>query len=303
MKSTPSAAALLFCLLSSYSFAVASASVSGFFLPDSLDAMTISYRTVDGLIVLPVRINDSIEVNLLLDTGCRNLILFGKKFKNQLDFRGSRPVIFSGLGNGSPVKGELSLGNKVSIGHVIGRQIPIVVVQNSNLFGKLHKIDGVVGYDIFLRFEVELNPRHRTVTFRPADKVTAPPGFTMVPLRIVDARPVIESNVFLWKDSPRKLELMVDTGSSLGLLLKTTNIDQFQGRTEKVLGEGLNGPVSGFSFRSPKLQIHGFEIKDVKTGIVSSQWHDNASIGMEVLQDYVVILNYCKQYAGFRRFT
>ena len=99
----------------------------------------------------------------------------------------------------------------------------------------------------------------------------------------------------------RLLELMIDTGSSLGLLLKTTNISEFKGhRNEKILGIGLNGPVSGYETVSNKLVLTGLEIEAVPTGIVSSEWHNNASIGMDILKDYIVILNYCKAYACFK---
>jgi hypothetical protein len=257
---------------------------------------------VKGLIILPVSINDSIQVNLILDTGCRNLILFGKNFKKLFTITG-KPVEFSGLGTGRPVTGRLSLGNKVSIHQVLGEQIPVVVVSDNNLFEDYHNVHGVIGYDIFLRFEIELNSSERSITFRPAIGGMAPVGYETVPLRIVDARPVIESRVFIGKNRKhgRLLELMIDTGSSLGLLLKTTNMSEFnQHGNYKVLGIGLNGPFSGFQTVSNKLVLAGLEMEGVPTGIVSSEWHDNASIGMEILKDYIVILNYCKSYAYFR---
>src|SRR5687768_1026207 len=102
-----------FCLIVIPFTAFAGTPASGFFLPDSVTEMTLRYRTVKGLIILPVTINDSIEVNLILDTGCRNLILFGKKFKNMFKITTGKPIEFSGLGTGRPVSGRLSLGNKV----------------------------------------------------------------------------------------------------------------------------------------------------------------------------------------------
>lgn len=273
----------------------------GFFLPDSVASMTLTYRTVDGLIVLPVTINDSIEVNLVLDTGCRNLILFGKRFKKLLQINSDRLIEFSGLGNGKPVGGRLSLGNKVSINHVLGHEIPVVIVGENKMFGVQHRVDGVIGYDIFVKFEIELNPSERSITFRPAHKVVAPEGYTVVPLQILDSRPILQSDVYLRKGNPRTLPLMIDTGSTLGLLLKTTNISEFERyRNEEVLGLGLNGHISGFTTVSDKVLLEGMELTGVKTGVVSSNWHDNASIGMGVLKDYVFILNYCKRYACFK---
>jgi hypothetical protein len=302
MKSLRLIFALLFSLLLLSFTALATGPVAGFFLPDSVKEMTLKYRTVRGLIILPVTINDSVEVNLILDTGCRNLILFGKRFKHLFKINSAKPIEFSGLGSGPSVKGTLSIGNKVSIREVLGQQIPVVIVDENNLFGNYHNVHGVIGYDIFVKFEIELNTSTRTITFRPAINAFAPYGYTQIPLRIVDSRPMIKSQIFMDKNTSRSLDLMIDTGSSLGLLLKTTNISEYDHhRSEKVLGIGFNGPVSGYQIISNKLILVGMEMKNVRTGIVSSPWHNNASIGMNVLKDYIVVLNYCKAYACFKR--
>ena len=301
MKSYRVVSGSIFCLLLLHTAAFAYKPAAGFFLPDSVHSMTLRYRTVKGLIVLPVTINDSIQVNLILDTGCRNLILFGKKFRKLLRMNSGKPIEFSGLGSGNPVIGALSLGNTVSINDVLGHQIPVVVVPNSNLFGSYHEVHGVIGYDIFLKFEIELNPAEKIITFRPALKSSIPQGYTQVALQIKDAKPVMRSEVYMTRQLSRTLELMIDTGSSLGLLLKTTNIGEYGHREQKVLGIGFNGPVSGYATVSPKLKVDGLELYSVATGIVSSSWHNNASIGMEVLKDYIIILNYCKSYACFKR--
>lgn len=295
-------AASFFCVLLTYCVAFGSGPRAGFFLPDSVNEVTLTYRTVRGLIILPVTINDSVEVNLILDTGCRNLVLFGKKFGRLLNVSPAKPVEFSGLGDGKPVKGLLSLGNKVSIRQVLGEQIPVVVVRGNNIFSGYSNVDGVIGYDIFVKFEVELNAGTRTIKFRPAARVDVPYGYDRMPLRIVDARPVMQSQVILGKGASKDLELMIDTGSSLGLLLKTTNIGGLiADRREQVLGIGFNGPLSGYQLVSDRLILHGMEIEAVPTGIVSSRWHNNASIGMEVLKDYILVLNYCKLYACLKR--
>ena len=75
---------------------------AGFFLPDSVTELTIKFQAVRNLIVLPVTLNDSITVNLILDTGCRNLLLFGKKFQELLNAQSGRTIQFSGLGEGQP---------------------------------------------------------------------------------------------------------------------------------------------------------------------------------------------------------
>lgn len=267
--------------------------------------MTIHYKSESNLIVLPVVINDSIKVNLILDTGCRNLVLFGKRFEKLLKLNPNRQIQFSGLGSGKPVHGHLSLSNKVSIHHVLGENIPVVVVGNKNVFGNYRDIHGVIGYDIFLKFEIELDPRVHEITFRPANRAVAPVGFDLVSLQIVDSRPVMNAAIVLQeeKNSHRLYELMIDTGSSLGLLLKTTNIDDFKAAVDQtVIGIGFNGPILGFGTTSKRVLLESFDILNLPTGIIRSPWHNYASIGMEVLKDYILVLNYCKAYACFKKY-
>jgi hypothetical protein len=276
------------------------APTSGFYLPDSITQMTLKYRLVRQLIVLPFVINDSIRVNLILDTGCRNLVLFGKQFQKMLQLRTDRQVQFSGLGSGAPVYGNLSLDNKVSLQEVLGEQIPIVVVPDRNVLSTFKDVHGIIGHEIFLKFEIELNPALQTITFRPATTATAPEGFKQVPLKLIDSRPIVESEILLSSRDKKKCQLMIDTGSVLGLLVKTTNISDYENYDSTILGYGLNGPIMGFKIFSTVVRLATFDFAKLQTGVIESPWHNYASIGMQVLKDYVVVLNYCKAYACFK---
>ena len=157
-------------LLLSFSFSSFSLiqAKTGFSLPDSLTEFTLRYTTVDNLIILPVRINDSISVNLILDTGCRNIILFGKRFVSLFDYKNGRSIQFSGMGSGNAVQGMVSLNNTISIGAVFGNTLPIIVVSDKNVLKNYRHVHGIIGYDIFTRFEVQLDPAKQLITFRSA---------------------------------------------------------------------------------------------------------------------------------------
>ena len=288
-------------LFSAY-FAQAVDTKAGFFLPDNVSEVTFKFQTVRNLIVLPVVINDSISVNLILDTGCRNLVLFGKKFHKLFQTEPKKIIQFSGLGEGNPVNGKLSLNNKVSIQTVIGEKIPVVLVPQQNLFSAYTNIHGVIGYDIFIKFEIELNPSQQLITFRPAASATLAPEYEKIPLRIEDSRPLIQSQVFLPNSERQICDLMLDTGSDLGLLMKTSDLKKFPiGKTKKILGRGLNGEVLGIETTAEKLILNTYEITDITAGVIYSAWHNYASVGMDVMKNYTIVLNYCKAYAGFKK--
>lgn len=274
---------------------------SGFYMPDSIHEVTLTYRVINNLIVLPVVINNEIQVNLILDTGCRNLVLFGKRFQKMFQLQPQSRVQFSGLGDGDPVYGKVSLNNSVTIDAVIGNHIPVVVVSDQNLFSSFSQIHGVIGYDIFQKFEVELNPVTKTITFRPALSSLLSNHFTSVPIRIVDSRPIIDCEVVFTKTNSHLCDLMIDTGSSLGLLLKTTSMEKFEYGNLIPLGRGFNGDLYGIRTKTDRLVLKDVSIPSIDTGIIHSPWHNYASLGMKVLKDYALVLNYLKGYAGFRK--
>jgi hypothetical protein len=274
---------------------------AGFFLPDSINEVTLHYRRTNNLILLPVIINGDIHVNLILDTGCRNVVLFGRRFLKEFDIHPDKRVEFSGLGSGASVAGRISLGNKVSIDAVLGERIPVVIVPDPNLFDKYKGVDGIIGYDIFIKFEIELHTNQQLITFRPAQTATLSDDYNLIPIRIEDSRPIVSSSMTLFGKA-EALDIMIDTGSSLGLLLKNNNGYRLSPNLKTIiLGRGLNGPIEGVNVRADGISLHEFLLTKVPVGVVQSAWSGNPSIGMDILSEYSLVLNYCKGYAGLKR--
>lgn len=275
---------------------------AGFSLPDNVQEITFNFESFRNLILLPVTINDTVKVNLILDTGCRNLLLFGKQFEKLFDTQPGQKIQFSGLGDGQPLTGKLSLNNKVSIHALLGEKIPVVIVPHKNLFSGSPNVHGIIGYDIFIKFEIEFDASRRLITFRPAAVAEISSDYTKIPLRVEDCRPLIQSKIFFSQPEGFHCELMLDTGSALGLLLKYAdpkrNSDEYP---EKILGRGLSGNVLGSEKWAEKLLLDTYEIKALVAGVAWSALPGYGSVGMAVMKDYVIVLNYCKSYVGFKK--
>jgi hypothetical protein len=95
---------------------------------------------------------------------------------------------------------------------------------------------------------------------------------------------------------------MLDTGSTLGLLFKTSDLKSFPERNfTKVIGRGLNGDVVGIDTQASKLLLHTFVIEAPAVSVISNASYSYSSVGMDVMKNYTVVLNYCKAYAGFKK--
>jgi hypothetical protein len=132
--------------------------------PDSTNEITVPYRTRNNYYVIPVLINDSLSVNLLLDPHCKSVILFGKRYQKLLERKRKNVERLNTSGTKrTPLK---SLNNKISIGPALGENISIVVLPNSNPFNFFTSVNGVMGYDILSDCEIIINKKEETMTIR-----------------------------------------------------------------------------------------------------------------------------------------
>jgi hypothetical protein len=94
---------------------------------------------------------------------------------------------------------------------------------------------------------------------------------------------------------------MIDTGSELSLLLNTTNNTLIGSSNCKVLGKGMNGTIEGVKTFTQTLSLAGINFYNQPTGIIFSPYHNYGSIGMGILKEYALIINYAGAYACLKK--
>jgi hypothetical protein len=272
----------------------------GFALPDSLCEYSLTYYTVDNLIVLPFVINGNIPANLILDTGCQSIILFGKQYEKMFDIVPDFSVTFSGIGTGEPAIGRVTLDHTVTLGPVKREKVPIVIVPGKKIFHRHLQVDGLIGYDLFTRFEIEIHPVRQQIIFRSAADRNLPPEYHHIPLRVDHHRPTIEAT-FKLPGQEETIDMLVDTGSSLAVLLTTSDKKRMPPKAaRKILGMGLNGFIMGSNSVAQFLHLAEYTATNVPVATTYSPFHNYASVGMGFLKNYSVIINYVRGYIGLR---
>jgi hypothetical protein len=130
---------------------------------DSLNEITVAYRMRNNYYIIPVMINDTISVNLLLDPHCKAVILFGKRYKKLLEVKRKNHIKIAGKHGGAALQ---SLHNKISVGPAMGENLPIVILSNKNPFNFFTSVNGVMGYDLLADCEIIVDKKTETMIIR-----------------------------------------------------------------------------------------------------------------------------------------
>ncbi len=278
-------------------------------------SLTIPFRFINNLIIIPIRINNSDSMRFVFDTGVRSTILSELTIGDSVELNFARKTKLNGLGKGEPLEALQSVGNKFELYDIVGSNQGLYVLME-NVFELSQKlglrVHGLIGYDIFKDFAVEINySKHRLTfydpkTYKPKKQRRA----VTFPLEIIEQKPYIWTNVTMTNDSIVPVKLLLDSGGSMAIWLATNTNNQIK-LPEKVkemyLGEGLNGAITGKIGRIKNLHIGRYILKNPITsfpdsnsvGTVVMQDQRNGSIGAEVLRRFNVIFDYQNRLVTF----
>ena len=287
---------LLF-LLTLLVYSIDGLAATGFSFSMGQHRALIHYKIYHNLIILPVRLNNNLDVNLILDTGSHSIALFGEKFKSLSESASIRNIAFRGRGSDVAVSASLLLMDAVDFGAVHGEGLGVVIVSSHRLMPESSTIDGLIGYDLFNYFVVEINYRDKTIQL--FDKLV--PGYTdnfeRIPMEIYRGRPHIVSQLGLKNNETKAIRLLVDTGSSLSLAFFSNNKKGYPAlRNDSVACIALSGYVFGVPVGVKLLSMGQLKIRHpaahfVWIGKSSETLTESASLGGGFLRKYVVIID------------
>jgi hypothetical protein len=259
----------------------------------------IKFELYKNLIVIPAKLNDTVSVKLVLDTGTRSMLLYGKRFSAIHNLSAGRRLKVAGWGSPNGVDAQVSYPNTVNIGRIRGESLAVAVVSTRNLFEDKRDIDGIIGYELFVKFVVEIDYKRRTIYLYNKMPFGHAEGFTSLPLEINKAMPQVNSSIVLPDKTTVNMRLLVDTGSSLGLTLFSKNkFNIYSSEVQKTIGIGLNGVIRGFDLYLKHFFLGDLKVRSVPSHVVNIEEHPDekftycGSIGAEFLKKHIVIFDY-----------
>lgn len=280
---------------------------NGFEIKNNRKKVTIPFKFVNNLIVVPVNVNGT-NLNFLLDTGVSETLLFSLDETEQVKFENIEKIRFTGLGNKEPFEGLKSSNNSLKMDDYVdtNHTLYIVLDQDINISSQVgFPINGILGYHFFKNYPIEIKyKKNKIIVYdtiaRVAKKIKK--AYKKIPISIEENKPYIQSKVFL-SDYELNAKLLVDTGNSDALWLfqeKMGTIPIPENNFVDFLGKGFSGNINGKRARLTSFAIDEFIFKkplisfpdSLATTGISMVKNRVGSVGSEIMKRFNVIYDY-----------
>ncbi len=286
----------------------------GFTLPPGEKKVTIEFELFNNLVVVPVTINKFLVVKFIVDTGSEATILTEKAFGDLVGLSYVRTLNITGPGIVDSVEAFVATNVSLNLpGGILGRKMSMLVLKEDYLRLRENlgdEIYGIVGYDLFQRFVVEINYDTRKLVLHDP-KYYKPRKRAYTELIMDDTKPFVEG--FIKQGGTSNLvKLMVDTGASHPLLLDVHNTDDLHMPSETLeahLGQGIGGEIPGFVGRVGRYSMGNFKFDDVLVSIPEPGVYSEAikrgsrhgTLGGEMLRRFNPIFDYSRKKLFLRK--
>lgn len=278
-----------------------------FILKDKAKSHRLPFKLINNLVVFPVEIN-GVELSFLLDTGVSKPILFNTlQGIDTLEVKNTETIFLRGLGGGQPIEAIKSRNNVFRIGNALNINQTLYVIFDSslNFAPRLGvPIHGIIGYDLFKDFVVELNYSNKVMKLHDPEhyKPKSLEKYEAFDIEFYNSKPYLEAEI-LQQGKKVPIKLLIDSGGSDALWLFEDDSKQItvpELYFDDFLGNGLSGSIHGKRAKVEKLYLKDFVFNDVNVAYPDStaifyarKFKDrNGSISGELLKRFNVIFNY-----------
>lgn len=280
-------------------------------------AETITYKEISdveipitwsdqGHILLPVSVNGTTDLLFGLDTGAPLTVIFGHEGTEAVPLLLGHDFAVGGNGTGNPSEGKIVESIEIAIGPVTidglngvwidWRNVPFFPSE-SHVY-----LDGIIGYDLFSRFLVEIDTTNEFLRFHQSWKTISSFSGKPIPIRIKNRKPYGNVEVIIDEEIPTPIirEAHIDTGSIDQLELITPSVPTaiFPELPIDLIpssGMGFRGKVEAEIGRVDRLTFGHHSFKGILIEFANEHGgaaEGEAQLGMGILSRFNLIFDY-----------
>ena len=267
----------------------------------SVAARKIPFEVERNKIILPMRVNNSRILRVILDTGMpsQGAMLFKPDLADELHLTNAARYEVRGAGQGETsyvVRGE---GMTLSFGDIDFPDQPLMILQSDTM--SAFPSDGVVGNVLFGSSVVKIDYDQMVITLLDKVDIDDEPGWIEVNMRFNQHNiPFVNGIVSVRGGDRTEVNLYIDSASSEALELLVKPDQKFslpEQLEDRYLGRGLSGDIYGQFGVVKSFTIGSFTIQDVpcafpKAEVRSRQEGADGIICNRLLQRFHVIFDF-----------
>ena len=263
----------------------------------------LSFRLEHDLIIIPVVVDDTEEMNFILDTGTDSPVILNRKYIKHLELPLGKHMSFQGAGERAEARGQVINGMSLQIADAYAAHIGGVVLEKnplSNLRVGGIKVHGVLGASLFSNFAVEIDYQQQVLRLHQNQQFTEEASFSVHEMQVSRSRPILKSELQC-NSQQYEVNLMIDTGSSNALLIYDHTMFGYDHLPSENIGKGYCGNVRAAKAQVEKLTLVEQQLTNVKAifpAVNSYRAEENeitdreGTIGNALLKHFCVVFDY-----------
>jgi len=263
------------------------------------------FKISSGLILVAVRVNDSKELAMHLDTGMSAPIvaLFHKESIAEIGLQNTRQVLMGGAGSEGKKTAHLAGGVTVKIGDLVMPDQTLVIMDETRNTSPW-QVDGVIGRSIFDAYLTQIDYETSAITlYDPASsKVESPPAVA-IPISLdISGIPTVETQININGKEDKTVKLVLDLGHRNALFLnvnKTKGVLLPEKTIAGIAGKGIQGEILSRWGRIREIKLGSFTMRDIPTSFLEEGMNMglnreivDGDIGQWLFRRFHVILDY-----------
>jgi hypothetical protein len=272
----------------------------------------LKFQMIHNLIIIPAFINGSDTLKFILDTGVSHTMITSLKGTEGISFNFAREIELFGLGSGREVHAFHSFGNVIELPGIIGFNHNVIILKEE--FDHLSQglgtqIHGLIGYDVFDSFTVEIDYTSKKLTlydpkyYKAKKKSKRLKKADIIDLDIIRRKPYIHATVYNDRNEESEVKLLVDSGASHAVSLFKSSDDQLEIPDNSLftfIGIGLSGEIYGHIGRVNKFAIGDYNFKNPivtypdEASVQLSDYENErtGSMGADILKRFTVVFDF-----------
>ena len=257
------------------------------------------FQLLNNHIYVDGKINKT-PARLVVDTGGFNMLTLAAARKFGIQGEGK----LSAAGTGEN-RTDLEIGHaqSVSVG-AVRLDAPVFYITDLGRLSAVEGIefDGLVGYEMFRRFDVQIDYAGGEITMTEPAHFVVPAGATEIPFELDDHQPIIAGKL-----DGLPIRISIDTGSRSSLTLHSPFVKQhgllarYGANVEGVTGWGVGGAQRGYPARLGTLQLGDLRLEGIAADLYAGDKGSFANpdiggnIGGGVLRRFTVAFDYANR--------